>query len=161
MYIMGGYNTSDTVVNLNPKYSDINYMSRFFLLMCNPQSCPAFSRPRNFGRRLLKFCPSFSSSAFSRPRNFGRRLLKAYPSFSGPAFSRPRNICLSFSSLSFSRPLVFFVRHFQVVHFHRPRFKVINIISSSHVLARCPSTYIPHKTWYSMKVLQYNVILMC
>ena len=42
--IMGSYNTPDTVVNLNPKYSDINYMSRFFLLMCNPQSCPAFSK---------------------------------------------------------------------------------------------------------------------
>ena len=87
------------MVDLNPKYSDINYMSRFFLLMCNRQTCPAFSRPRNFNRRLLKFCPSFSS----------------------PAFSRPRNIRLSFSSVSFSRPLVFFVRHFQVVHFQRPR----------------------------------------
>ena len=64
------------MVNLNPKYFDINYMSWFFLLICNPQSCPAFSRPRN--------------------------------------------ICLSFSSLSFSRPLVFFVGHFQVVHFQRP-----------------------------------------
>ena len=109
--IMGGYNTPDTVVNLNPKYSDINYMSRFFLLMCNPESCPAFSRPRNFGRRLLKFCPSFSS----------------------PAFSRPSNICLSFSSLSFSRPLVFFVRHFQVVHFQRPFYFTCNQLQWLHM----------------------------
>jgi len=65
--------------------------------MSNPQSCPAFSRPRNFGRRLLKVCPSLSSLAFSHPVIF---------------------VC--HFPVSFSRPLVFFVRHFQVVHFQRP-----------------------------------------
>ena len=110
---MGIYNNPDTVVNFNPNYSDINYMSRFFLLMCNPQICPAFSRPRNFGWRLLKFCPSFSS----------------------PAFSRPRNICLSFSSLSFSRPLVFFVRHFQIVHFQSPSLLTAIDVFSKRALA--------------------------
>ena len=93
------YNTPDTVLNLNPKYSDINYMSRFFLLMCNPQSCPAFSRPRNFGRRLLKFCPSFSS-------------------------------------LSFARPLVFFVRHFEVVHFQHPESRRLNVNDTHHTRIR-------------------------
>ena len=103
------------MVNLNPKHSDINYMSRFFLLMCNPQTCPAFSRPRNFGRILLKVCPSFS---------------------------RPCNICLSFSSLSFSRTIVFFVRHFQVVHFQRPH-QTLYLTSSAATCTTLSRTTFP------------------
>ena len=41
------------------------------------------------------------------------------PSFSSLAFSRPRSFCPSFSTLAFYRSRVFFVRHFQVVHFQR------------------------------------------
>ena len=68
--------TLDTVINFNPKYSDINYMSRFFLLMCNPQSCPAFPDP-------VIFVCHFPVSHFPDPYSF------ICPSFSGRAFSAP------------------------------------------------------------------------
>ena len=65
---------------------------------------------------------SYDSSPDTRQkytRNCAHSLLKVCPSFYSP--SRSRRFCPSFSTLAFSRPIVFFVRHFQVVHFQRHR----------------------------------------